>query len=85
MEGGTVGIDYFDLPGVPWVCYFTGGIALHGTYWHNDYGRQRSHGCVNLTPENARWLYLWTEPTAEPDEEVHAAKAATGTLVRVFY
>ncbi len=85
MEGGTWGVDYFDLPGVPWVSYFTGGIALHGTYWHNDYGRQRSHGCVNLTPEHARWLYLWTEPTAEPDEEVHAAKAATGTLIQVFY
>jgi hypothetical protein len=85
MEGGTWGIDYFDLPGVPWVSYFTGGIALHGTYWHNDYGRQRSHGCVNLTPEHARWLYLWTEPEVPPNEEVLAAKAAGGTPVRVSW
>jgi lipoprotein-anchoring transpeptidase ErfK/SrfK len=85
MEGGTWGIDYFDLPGVPWVSYFTGGIALHGTYWHNDYGRQRSHGCVNLTPEHARWLFLWTEPEVPADEEVLVAEVATGTPVRVFW
>jgi hypothetical protein len=85
MEGGTWGIDYFDLPGVPWVSYFTGGIALHGTYWHNDYGRQRSHGCVNLTPEHARWLYQWTEPKVPPDEEELVAQLGEGTLVRVFW
>lgn len=53
----------FDLPGVPWVSYFTGsGIAFHGTYWHNDYGTPHSHGCVNMTPKAARWIYLWTDP-----------------------
>jgi lipoprotein-anchoring transpeptidase ErfK/SrfK len=86
MEGGTRGIDFFDLPGIPWVTYFTWrGIALHGTYWHNDYGRQRSHGCVNLTPEDARWLYLWTEPAVPPSEEVLEAPAAAGTPIRVFW
>ncbi|MCK7483271.1 MAG: L,D-transpeptidase [Candidatus Moduliflexus flocculans] len=53
----------FDLPGVPWVIYIKeNGIALHGTYWHNDYGRPRSHGCINLTPQAAKWLYRWTTP-----------------------
>lgn len=86
MEGGTPGIDYFDLPGIPWVTYFTWrGIALHGTYWHNDYGRQRSHGCVNLTPEHARWLYLWTEPAVPASEEVLEAPAAAGTPIHVFW
>jgi lipoprotein-anchoring transpeptidase ErfK/SrfK len=81
MQGGTEGIDYYDLPGVPWVTYFTwSGVALHGTYWHNDYGRQRSHGCVNLTPQQARWLYRWTEPEVPAEEEVLEAK---GTLIRV--
>lgn len=86
MEGGTPGVDFFNLPGVPWVSYFTaGGAALHGTYWHNDYGRQRSHGCVNLAPEQARWLYLWTEPTVPADEEVLAVPPAAGTPIHIYY
>ncbi len=53
----------YDLPGVPWVCYITeDGIALHGTYWHNDFGRPRSNGCINLSPSAAHWLYRWTLP-----------------------
>ena len=53
----------YDLAGVPYVCYFTGkGVGLHGTFWHNDYGRQRSHGCVNLPSDAARWLWRWTTP-----------------------
>lgn len=55
--------DFFDLPGVPWVSYFHWwGTAIHGTYWHNDYGRPRSRGCVNLLPEHAKWVYRWTTP-----------------------
>jgi hypothetical protein len=84
MRGGTPGIDWFDLPGVPWVSYFTGGIALHGTYWHNDYGRQRSHGCVNLTPEHARWLYRWTDPAVPPDTEILDASVTSGTRIVVY-
>jgi hypothetical protein len=58
----------YELPGVPWVSYFEieNGLALHGAYWHNDFGRPRSHGCVNLRPEDALWLYRWTFPSA-PD------------------
>ncbi len=56
----------YELPGVPWVSYFEveNGVALHGAYWHNDFGRPRSHGCVNLRPEDALWLYRWTAPPA---------------------
>jgi len=58
----------YDLPGVPWCTFFTGmGNALHGTYWHNDYGRPRSHGCVNLPSEAAKFLYRWTQPVVPPD------------------
>jgi len=57
----------YDLPGVPWCSFFTGtGIAFHGTYWHNDYGRPRSHGCVNLTSEDAKFIYRWTNPVVPP-------------------
>ena len=53
----------FDLPGVPWVCYIAWtGVSLHGTYWHNNYGTPQSHGCINMTPEAAKWFYRWTEP-----------------------
>jgi lipoprotein-anchoring transpeptidase ErfK/SrfK len=56
----------YELPGVPWVSYFevANGVALHGAYWHNDFGRPRSHGCINLRPEDALWLYRWTNPPA---------------------
>jgi lipoprotein-anchoring transpeptidase ErfK/SrfK len=64
MWGGAVGNEgSFDLPGIPWVSYFmTTGQAFHGTYWHNDYGRPRSHGCVNTTSEAAKWIFRWTMP-----------------------
>lgn len=59
----------FDLPGVPWVSYFTkNGIAIHGTYWHNNFGSVRSHGCVNLSPQAAKWIYLWSHPTVPSNE-----------------
>ncbi len=62
-ERGTNG--WFDLPGVPWNTFFTfDGIAIHGTYWHNDYGAVRSHGCVNVPIPVARFIYRWTFPTA---------------------
>jgi hypothetical protein len=55
--------DFFDLPGVPWVSYFHWwGVSIHGTYWHNDYGKPRSHGCVNLPPEAAKWVFRWSMP-----------------------
>jgi lipoprotein-anchoring transpeptidase ErfK/SrfK len=59
MRGG-VGRDYYDLPNVPHVMYFYGGYAIHGAYWHNNFGRPMSHGCVNLPLRIASTLYNWT-------------------------
>jgi hypothetical protein len=42
--------------------YFEGSYALHGAFWHDRFGQVRSHGCVNLAPEDARWLFRWTTP-----------------------
>lgn len=54
--------QYYDLPGVPWTMYFTGqGAAIHGAYWHENFGAQWSHGCVNLPPVQARKLYEWAD------------------------
>jgi len=55
------GSDYYSLEAVPWVMYFDGQRALHGEYWHDRLGFKRSHGCVNLAPLDARWLFDWAE------------------------
>lgn len=69
MAAGDLASNGYDLPGVPWICYITEkGVAFHGTYWHNDYGRPRSHGCINLTPTAAKWIYRWTLPSVPPNE-----------------
>jgi len=73
----------YDLPGVPWVSFFTGtGISFHGTYWHNDYGQPRSHGCVNLTPADAKFIYRWSRPRV-PSETQYLHLPGEGTLVQV--
>ncbi len=73
----------YHLPGVPWVSFFTGtGVAFHGTYWHNDYGRPSSRGCVNLTPGDAIFIYRWTRPEVPP-ETPYLYQPGEGTLVRV--
>jgi lipoprotein-anchoring transpeptidase ErfK/SrfK len=58
MRGGT-GRDRYDLPNVPHVMYFYRDYAIHGAYWHNNFGRQMSHGCVNLPLRAASWMYNW--------------------------
>lgn len=52
----------FELRDVPWVMYFQGGYALHAAYWHDDFGRPRSHGCVNMAPIDARYVFEWASP-----------------------
>ncbi len=51
--------DYYYLEDVPWTMYFDEARALHGTYWHTNLGYMQSHGCVNLSPGDANWLYQW--------------------------
>jgi hypothetical protein len=78
----TAAPDAFEFPGVPWVSYYqTEGYAFHGAYWHNDFGRRRSHGCVNMRPAEALWIYRWTTPVV-PLERMPAE--SPGTLVRIF-
>lgn len=75
----------FELRDVPWVMYFKGGYALHGAYWHDDFGRTRSHGCVNIAPIDARYAFQWATP--DVPEHWHAAYASDvtskGTLVYI--
>lgn len=88
MEGGSKEEgDYYDLPGIGWVSYFTGsGIAFHSAYWHNDFGWPRSHGCVNLLPDDAKWIWRWTLPIADTDKRFTKLENwREGTTIKVHY
>jgi lipoprotein-anchoring transpeptidase ErfK/SrfK len=61
MYGGS-GRNYYYLPGVKWVQYFYGDYSFHGTYWHNNFGQPMSHGCLNMTNADAKWLFDWAGP-----------------------
>lgn len=74
MSGGR-GADYYYLPNVPYIMFFSNskvaasrGFALHGTYWHNNFGHAMSHGCVNLRTIDANKLYYWAEPYTDKNE-----------------
>lgn len=55
--------NHYDLMGVPWCSYFTAtGAAIHGAYWHNNFGKPQSHGCINAPTDAAHWIYRWTNP-----------------------
>lgn len=60
MSGAYNRPDFYYLEEVPYTMYFDGDIGLHGTYWHDGFGYRRSHGCVNLSITDARWLYQWS-------------------------
>lgn len=88
MEGGQ-GRNYYNLPNVPYVMFFENdkvpgylGYGLHGTYWHNDFGTRRSHGCVNLPTNIAEKLYYWTTPVLpEGKRMVRATAENPGTRI----
>jgi lipoprotein-anchoring transpeptidase ErfK/SrfK len=74
----------YRFEGVPDVQYFYKEIALHGAYWHRRFGERVSHGCVNLAPADAAWLFAYTAPALEDGERERAAlPGKPGTLVRV--
>jgi len=74
----------YSLHDVPWTQFFYESYALHGVYWHDRFGNRRSHGCVNLSPIDARWFYEWTRPLV-PDGwwAIYTTGDERGTLVRV--
>jgi hypothetical protein len=62
MSGGASGAGW-DTMGIGWTSLFVGqGVAIHSTFWHNDFGTPRSHGCVNVPAEDAKWIFRWTTP-----------------------
>jgi lipoprotein-anchoring transpeptidase ErfK/SrfK len=83
MTGGTTGGGY-DLPGIGWTTLFASkGMAIHSTFWHNNYGIPQSHGCVNCTPEDAQWIFRWTMPVVpiETGDLTISGQGSTKVLV----
>ncbi|HOU12057.1 MAG TPA: L,D-transpeptidase [Anaerolineae bacterium] len=76
--------DIFDLPGVPWNTFFDmAGTAIHGAYWHNDFGVRRSHGCLNVSCEAARWIYRWVHPIGGYEDEFIRSDRRVGTPINI--
>ena len=83
---GLNGEDPYSVATVPWTQFFSPekGLALHTAYWHDQFGTQRSHGCVNLAPRDARWLYYWSDPQVPPGWTMAAGVVeAPGSIVRI--
>lgn len=78
----TMSGDGYSLPNVEWVQYFYQDYALHGSYWHNNFGNPMSHGCVNMTNEDAKWLFDWTSPEWDGETWMHIP-SGEGTVVVV--
>jgi lipoprotein-anchoring transpeptidase ErfK/SrfK len=70
MAANTGSDSGYDTMAVPWPVFFNtnAGAAIHGAFWHNDFGVRRSHGCVNVSPEDAKWIYRWTTPLVSLDQ-----------------
>ncbi len=60
LDTGKMSGPGYYIEDVTWTCYFYSGYALHTAYWHDKFGRPRSHGCVNLSPYDAWWIYRWS-------------------------
>jgi len=85
-ESQYMGGPGYSLPDVPFVQYFYAGFALHGAYWHDKWGTPTSHGCVNLSIEDAEWLYNWTTPVVpEGERYVYASAGDRGTWVLIHH
>ena len=56
----------YAIQDVPWVQFFKGSYGFHAAFWHDDFGRRRSHGCINLSPRDARYLFAFTHPVLPP-------------------
>jgi hypothetical protein len=86
MGDGDLASDGSDLPGVPWTLFFLSppGNAFHGTYWHDNFGLQMSHGCVNMRTEEAKWLFRWTTPVFKTPIINHSSWEQRGLGTRVI-
>jgi hypothetical protein len=84
MDGDVASDGPYSIEDVPWVMYFQGSYALHAAFWHDAFGHMRSHGCVNMAPEDARTLFAWSDPPLPAGwHGVFSRDDASGTRVVV--
>lgn len=62
MDGITEADGAYSIEDVPWTMFFSDNFAIHGAFWHNRFGMTKSHGCVNMSPIDAQWIFEWSEP-----------------------
>jgi lipoprotein-anchoring transpeptidase ErfK/SrfK len=83
MAGGTSASGYEEFS-VCWTNIFaTNGVALHSTYWHNNFGEPMSHGCVNLLPDDAKFIFRWSLPSVPYQQGMIEQSGYAGTTVQV--
>jgi hypothetical protein len=82
MTAGTFQSGY-STPAVPWSTMISGdGVAVHGAFWHNAFGEKRSHGCINVSPEDAKWIFRWSTPYVSlAQSEARVSLPDHGTIV----
>ena len=84
MAGGSNQAGWM-IPGIGWTSFFLGsGVAIHSTFWHNNFGEPSSHGCVNVAPEDAKWIFRWASPVTPYEEGDITVSGTIGTPVKVF-
>jgi len=77
---------WYHIEDVPWSLYFHGGYSIHAAFWHNAFGFQRSYGCVNLAPQDAKWFFDWSDPFApEGLERLYIGEGSPNTWVWVHF
>lgn len=92
MSGGSQALGtYYDLPNVPFNIFFYNeetpqwkGYAVHGAYWHNDFGQTRSHGCVNVSPEDMEKLYYWADPPVDGQSMLRVNEGDAKTPIIIY-
>ncbi len=84
MNGQMGDEQPYSVATVPWTMFYAKDLALHTSYWHDKFGEPRSHGCVNLSPKDARWLYFWATPDVPLGWSMaHGIVEAPGSLIRI--
>lgn len=86
-ENGT----YYYLPNVPYTMFFYNdevardvGYAIHGAYWHMNFGHPMSHGCINMNIEEAGQVYYWAQPDLRGKSSIRATEDNPGTLIYIY-
>jgi len=84
MAGGSNQAGWM-IPGIGWATFFLGsGVAIHSTFWHNNFGEPSSHGCVNASPEDSKWIFRWASPVTPYQEGDITVSGTVGTPVKVI-